>query len=164
MSRKPVVGDVIYYQISVENSGKTRAVNAKIEGVSPALTLAPIKERRTKNATTSAKRNSYRTPKTTSKPRKSFSILIFLIILAVAVFIYSKVAKEKTVNNPVKMPAVETKPARQTEQFQCQGKTWCSEMTSCDEAKFYLQNCPGTKMDGDNDGVPCERQWCKGWW
>lgn len=36
----------------------------------------------------------------------------------------------------------------------------CSQMTSCQEATFFLQNCPGTKMDGNNDGVPCEQQWC----
>ncbi|WP_295352955.1 excalibur calcium-binding domain-containing protein [Accumulibacter sp.] len=24
-----------------------------------------------------------------------------------------------------------------------------------------LRNCPGSKMDGNNDGVPCEQQWCK---
>jgi hypothetical protein len=45
-------------------------------------------------------------------------------------------------------------------QYQCLGKTRCTEMTSCAEAMFYLQNCPGTKMDGDNDGIPCEGQWC----
>jgi len=44
--------------------------------------------------------------------------------------------------------------------FTCSGKIYCSEMTSCDEAKFYLRNCPGTKMDGNNDGIPCEKQWC----
>ena len=44
--------------------------------------------------------------------------------------------------------------------FQCTDKIYCSEMSSCAEAKFYLRNCPGTKMDGDNDGIPCERQWC----
>ncbi|MGH8522858.1 MAG: excalibur calcium-binding domain-containing protein [Gammaproteobacteria bacterium] len=33
-------------------------------------------------------------------------------------------------------------------------------MNSCSEATFFIQNCPGTKMDGDGDGVPCEDQWC----
>lgn len=47
------------------------------------------------------------------------------------------------------------------EQYRCDGRTRCSQMTSCDEAKFFLRNCPGVKMDGNNDGVPCERQWCR---
>jgi hypothetical protein len=45
--------------------------------------------------------------------------------------------------------------------FKCDGRTYCSQMTSCAEATFFLKNCPGTKMDGNNDGVPCETQWCK---
>ncbi|GAB3766743.1 cold shock domain-containing protein [Ramlibacter monticola] len=44
--------------------------------------------------------------------------------------------------------------------FRCDGRTQCSQMTSCAEATFFLRNCPGTKMDGDGDGVPCEQQWC----
>jgi cold shock CspA family protein len=47
-----------------------------------------------------------------------------------------------------------------TIQFQCQGKKYCSEMTSCEEATFYLKNCPGVEIDGDGDGIPCESQWC----
>ncbi len=46
--------------------------------------------------------------------------------------------------------------------FRCDGRTHCSQMTSCAEARYFLANCPGTKMDGDGDGVPCERQWCTG--
>ncbi|HVK32044.1 MAG TPA: thermonuclease family protein [Burkholderiaceae bacterium] len=42
----------------------------------------------------------------------------------------------------------------------CDGRQYCSQMTSCDEAKWFLQNCPGAKMDGNRDGVPCEQQWC----
>jgi hypothetical protein len=48
----------------------------------------------------------------------------------------------------------------QDNRFSCDGRKYCSEMTSCDEAKFFLTNCPGMEMDGDRDGVPCERQWC----
>jgi len=44
--------------------------------------------------------------------------------------------------------------------FQCAGKTRCSQMISCEEAVFYLKNCPGTITDGDHDGNPCEDQWC----
>jgi hypothetical protein len=44
--------------------------------------------------------------------------------------------------------------------FKCDGRTHCSQMTSCEEAVFFINNCPNTKMDGDRDGIPCERQWC----
>jgi hypothetical protein len=44
--------------------------------------------------------------------------------------------------------------------FKCDGRTYCSRMTSCAEATFVLRNCPGVKMDGDGNGIPCERQWC----
>lgn len=45
--------------------------------------------------------------------------------------------------------------------FKCDGRTYCSQMTSCAEANYFLKNCPGVKMDGNNDGVPCEKQWCR---
>jgi hypothetical protein len=45
--------------------------------------------------------------------------------------------------------------------YRCDGRTHCSQMTSCEEATWFLKNCPGTKMDGNNDGIPCEMQWCK---
>ena len=45
--------------------------------------------------------------------------------------------------------------------FKCDGRTYCSQMTSCAEATFFLKNCPDTKMDGNNDGIPCEKQWCR---
>jgi len=51
--------------------------------------------------------------------------------------------------------------ASPSSQFKCDGRTYCSQMTSCAEATFFLKNCPGVKMDGNNDGVPCEQQWCK---
>jgi micrococcal nuclease len=45
--------------------------------------------------------------------------------------------------------------------WRCDGRTQCSQMRSCEEATWFLQNCPGVKMDGNRDGVPCERQWCR---
>jgi Excalibur calcium-binding domain/Domain of unknown function (DUF4124) len=44
--------------------------------------------------------------------------------------------------------------------FSCDGRKHCSQMKSCAEAHFFLANCPGVKMDGDKDGIPCEEQWC----
>ncbi|MCE9658381.1 MAG: excalibur calcium-binding domain-containing protein [Burkholderiales bacterium] len=44
--------------------------------------------------------------------------------------------------------------------FTCDGRTYCSQMTSCAEARYFLVNCAGVKMDGDRNGIPCEKQWC----
>ena len=51
--------------------------------------------------------------------------------------------------------------ARPAVAYQCDGRTHCSQMTSCAEATYFLRNCPDVKMDGNNDGVPCEQQWCR---
>lgn len=51
-------------------------------------------------------------------------------------------------------------PAVKRPQFRCDGRTRCTVMTSCEEATFFLENCPGVDMDGDGDGVPCEDEWC----
>lgn len=44
--------------------------------------------------------------------------------------------------------------------FRCDGRQHCTQMRSCAEARYFLAHCPGTKMDGDGDGIPCEQQWC----
>jgi len=40
--------------------------------------------------------------------------------------------------------------------FNCGKKKYCSEMTSCEEAKFYLSQCKIKSLDGDGNGIPCE--------
>lgn len=63
-------------------------------------------------------------------------------------------------STPVQGPVINNTSKPNGGQFQCDGRIYCSEMTSCAEAKFFLNNCPGVKMDGGGDGVPCEKQWC----
>ena len=41
-------------------------------------------------------------------------------------------------------------------EFKCDGRQHCSQMRSFKEAKYFIKHCPNTKMDGDNDGIPCE--------
>ena len=41
--------------------------------------------------------------------------------------------------------------------FRCGDKTYCPEMTSCEEARFFFRRCGLTRLDDDGDGVPCER-------
>ena len=45
--------------------------------------------------------------------------------------------------------------------YRCDGRKYCAQMHSCEEATWVLKHCPGVEMDGDHDGIPCERQWCQ---
>jgi endonuclease YncB( thermonuclease family) len=40
--------------------------------------------------------------------------------------------------------------------FTCGAKRYCREMSSCEEARFYLERCGLRRLDGDGDGMPCE--------
>lgn len=46
-------------------------------------------------------------------------------------------------------------PASPAPAFQCGSKQRCSQMASCAEAQFYLQQCGVRQLDGNNDGIPC---------
>ena len=39
----------------------------------------------------------------------------------------------------------------------CGSKTQCHEMSSCEEALAYLHECGLQTIDGDGDGIPCEK-------
>jgi endonuclease YncB( thermonuclease family) len=39
----------------------------------------------------------------------------------------------------------------------CGSKRHCSEMSSCEEARHYLAQCGIKTLDGNGDGVPCEK-------
>lgn len=45
--------------------------------------------------------------------------------------------------------------------YECNGRHYCQEMSTCDEAKWVLRNCPDPRMDGDSDGRPCENTLCR---
>jgi len=41
--------------------------------------------------------------------------------------------------------------------YACGSKHYCREMASCAEARFYLSRCGEAQLDGNGDGVPCNR-------
>lgn len=94
--------------------------------------------------------------------------LVLLAILGAAVFNTSPVLKRWAGDYLTPLSAVrqETPPeglssTGPANAFKCDGRKYCSQMTSCAEAKSFLKYCPGTEMDGDHDGIPCESQWCR---
>ncbi|WP_306294399.1 excalibur calcium-binding domain-containing protein [Shewanella sp. Scap07] len=145
MARKPVIGDVISYQITQQADGKSRACNANIVGVARRQTK-PGRRRHT--------------------PQRSPILrwLPMLLILALIV-----IGMDRPLNKPEPEPQIPVSQqfhnsadtSSNLPAFRCEtGKQHCSQMRSCEEAMFYIKHCPNTKMDGDKDGIPCERQWC----
>ena len=137
MSRRPLLNDVIYFNVAKEKDGKIKAVNARIAGVS-------------------FKKHTAHAPKikkTTLKPILFASVLI----IGISLYAYGSYPNwTESIPSSIQNIIYE----EDFTGYSCQGKQYCSEMTSCKEARFYLKNCPNVKIDGNHDGVPCERQWC----
>ena len=157
MSRKSKVGDTIYFEVATQPDGKTKAVNCRIEGVA-VLKVTPKKS------------NHHRVAKsnfTDSFLGKVASISIIAVLGFVAVNKYSHYKSNEQFNyhTPVITNAdlatfdeqySKIVIPKSTQNFTCDGRQHCSQMTSRAEAVFFINNCPNTKMDGDRDGDPCE--------
>ena len=111
---------------------------------------------------------------------KATTLLLIMAITAGGVFAYDRYKAARTSPEPQvdeaaahapppaaqferpwgQPPEASAPVARASTSYQCDGRTHCSQMRSCDEARHFLQHCPNTKMDGDRDGIPCENQWC----
>ena len=46
-------------------------------------------------------------------------------------------------------------------QVRCGTKRFCRDMRTCGEALAFLRQCGVASMDGDEDGVPCEKDLCR---
>lgn len=147
MARRPVLGDEITFEVHLNNDGKERAVDASIEGVS-AIRANPKKLR----------------SKRSEKGSGIFGrVVVLILVLGMGSAAYSVLnGKSVSISNASRSLPLSSAINARRDDYSCAGKTHCSEMISCDEALFYLKNCPGVKIDGDGDGVPCERQLC-GW-
>ncbi|MCU8072251.1 MULTISPECIES: excalibur calcium-binding domain-containing protein [unclassified Shewanella] len=168
MARKPIVGDSILFQTEVQNDGKRKAVIASIEGVAVVAASATTRshshiQSRNENFNNKNKAH-YHSPR-----KSSFNTIIpLLIIVAIVIFgfkQYQEFNEAPAIDEVPVLTNEDTQPMpiyeSATPRFQCEaGKTHCSHMSSCAEATFYIQNCPNTQMDGNGDGIPCERQWC----
>ena len=96
-------------------------------------------------------------------------LMIFLLVVLLAQYFWPEQQHpiESDINvTPLEQQAsvsLNPEPKQVASPFRCDGRQHCSQMTSKAEAEFFLANCPNTKMDGDNDGVPCERQFAEKW-
>jgi micrococcal nuclease len=62
-----------------------------------------------------------------------------------------------TSSTPIRPPAF-SRPSMPVMLYdmECGRKRRCSEMLSCDEARFYFTRCGVKTLDGNHDGEPCE--------
>ncbi|SNY48880.1 Excalibur calcium-binding domain-containing protein [Arsukibacterium tuosuense] len=95
-------------------------------------------------------------------------LLLFALIAFGAWNYFQKQSTAKPIIEPVPqvlpdytVPIQKAREVAAKQSFRCDGRQHCSQMTSYEEAVFFLRNCPNTKMDGDGDGIPCERQFGK---
>ena len=144
---RPTVGEALTYDLGRGKNGQPQAINVVRQAVGVVPSKQPIQHRRPRQRSVLLSR-----------------VVSVILLVAVGAYGYSQYEKRIAhVTQPqgaaAQSPAG-TAPAVGTGGFSCDGRTHCSQMTSCSEAKYFLKNCPGTQMDGNNDGVPREQQWC----
>lgn len=154
-------GDLIFFQIEVDAQARTKAVLAYKAG--QRFAPAPLLKK----------------PRLSSLPfQQLLSVMLSVSILAwlgyqfwyllspasssiASGWVETEVVSDKSTLSDTRVwPPVQDVQSEQESEWQCEGKIHCTEMRSCDEAKFYLNNCPDVAIDGDRDGIPCEQQWC----
>lgn len=162
MQRRPVLGDILHFNVAVDGLGRRKAVDVSIEGVKSVFSEQSFgKHERPRSLPKQVRRLSTKTISPGPKPKSRNSISTgfgWILLLVVIAAVKNGVSKFDQEASFTSVGEANSSPVE--EQFQCAGKTHCSEMTSCQESKFYLNHCPGTVTDGDGDGIPCEDQWC----
>ena len=148
--RQPMEGEVLTFEVEPDRNGKRSAVRVRRAGDAQR---------------DAAPRRQVRLSKSGRDNSTGFlgKLISGLLVCALLWFGYSQYAKRTArFESALPAPPAILSPARLTAppDFKCDGRNMCSQMTSCREATLFLQNCPGMKLDGNGDGVPCEQQWC----
>lgn len=148
IDRRPQLGEPLSFEIELDREGRKRAINI----------LRPARA-------DSARAGRRKAVGSRSQPSLVGRMIMLAIIVALGAYAYTEYARRSSTPVPTNARQTSKNAILQSEQdssagFQCDGRTHCSQMNSCAEATFFLKNCPGVKMDGDGDGMPCEEQWC----
>ncbi|MEZ5462307.1 cold shock domain-containing protein [Dokdonella sp.] len=140
--KRPVVDELISFETEMGPEGKLRAIRVGRAGGSPRSRQPEASESRF------------------SAARLVVNLLAAVLIAFVGVYVYTTHrAADDTFAVGTSQILKQDSPSNR---FTCDGRTSCSQMTSCAEATYFIEHCPNTAMDGDNDGRPCESQWCNG--
>ncbi|MEO8779792.1 MAG: cold shock domain-containing protein [Rhodanobacter sp.] len=141
---RPRIGELVSFEIEPRPDGKHRAVRIMRPG------------------SRAASYRAHRRPSSSTRCSPFLALVGVLVIAAIGGYGYTQLSNSR-LSAPVRAAATfPSIPASPAQTFSCDGRTRCSQMTSCAEANFFVKRCPGTQMDGDGDGVACESQWCTG--
>jgi cold shock CspA family protein len=154
---RPQVGQAYGFEVALNAQGKKKAVGVFVYAGPPTAHGVPASRTHRKAASTSESRSWFR------------SLILVVLIGAMAWAGYNRYLKSRFEGPPAREVLVPAADPPSTGSwtpgtpsvYQCNGRTMCSQMSSCEEATWVLKNCPGTKMDGNGDGVPCEQQFCR---
>jgi cold shock CspA family protein len=155
--RQPRIGDTVEFQIATSIDGKQKAVNANIAGLQISATERSVPTPKTQPPRPRTVRASQ--PRRPPRRRLGVGLVAFPLAIAAAIWGYGSLQSVRDSSGDEGTARADSNSTSEPK-FRCAGKVYCSEMTSCEEATFYLRSCPGTKLDGDSDGIPCESQWC----
>lgn len=175
--RQPVAGERLSFEVRTGPDGRPRAVALKyLDPARPGTPPArPRAERRAQAPRGHRADAPDRRPRTERRRGGLFGWpLALLLAVSGGVWLFGHLGTP----GPVMQPAASAAGASSatgapsaafappapssaaTATFRCDGRRYCSEMASCAEATWVLRHCPGTEMDGDGDGIPCEGQFC----
>jgi cold shock CspA family protein len=145
----PKIGERLSFGIDHNHDGKKRAANVSRPGAS-----VPLPRR-----TAASRSGGWRG---TASGAVTLALLIGIGAYGYGKFTDYKTGRPLPEDASAEIGKAEPELSPAATDLRCDGRTHCSQMTSCAEATFFLKNCPGAQMDGNHDGVPCEQQWCPG--
>ncbi len=150
-------GDSIFFQIEIDSEGKPKAIFAYKAGQQ----FAPVTE--------------LRKPTLSSLPfQQLLSLVVGILIVLWLVFqLFQWLSDEslapvvtdlsdygstteRVLENPV-WPPIQL---QQSEPLQCSNKIHCVAISSCEEVRYYLKNCPELLIQREQDALSCEQLHC----
>ena len=154
--RVPTQGEVLTFEVEPDRNGKRSAVRVRRAGEHPTELVRAV----------TGRAGCPRTARSGSGFLQK--LIVVLMLAALAFYAYNRYANRvRQIEAAAPLAVQPSAPVSLFEptqsapaSFSCDGRKYCSQMTSCEEAKLFLKNCPSVEMDGNHDGVPCEQQWC----
>ena len=167
----PQTGQVLTFDVVQGQDGRWQAVRVLRQGETARLELEPMRRSPQPRPLSQESRPTAHPPsRVQHRPYKRTSRLwraLPILVVVAGIWGYQELIAPRLASsthtaahslgdwNTMQAQSQENQPS-----VQCDGRQHCSQMASCAEAKYFLANCPNTKMDGDGDGIPCEQQLC----